>query len=254
MSKYYFSLLCGFLMCSCVSKKEIFYVQDVDAYADTAIPYTNSKIQPNDILSIRVVALVAETAIPYNQTITGGGGGGGGGAQQQLMGYLVSETLTLNFPNLGVLSVADKTTQEFAAFLKHKLEDEGHLKKPSVDVRLMNAKFTILGEVGGPGTYEITEPNITLLQALGYAGDLTINGVREDIIIMRDELGVRQITHIDLTTSDWINGPYYFIKPNDVILVSQNTVALKKAGVIGSLPALIGIFSTTLALTLLLTR
>ena len=229
------------------------YVQDVDVYADTAIPYTNANIQPNDVLNISVGALVPASAIPYNKQTTTNGGGASI-QMMQLNGYLVSENLTLNFPVLGELSVAEKTTQQFAAFLKHKLEDEGHLKKPSVDVRLVNAKFTVLGEVNGPGTFNFTEQNITLLQALGYAGDLTINGVREDIIIMREERGVRQITHIDLTTSDWINGPYYFVKPNDHIIVNQNNAKVKTAGYIGNIGTLIGVITATLTLTLLLTR
>jgi polysaccharide export outer membrane protein len=238
---------------SCVSKKEILYLQDVDAYANNQIMYTNAKMQPNDVLRIDVSALVPESAIPYNRP-TNNAGGANSPELMQLQGYLVSEDLTINFPVLGELDVKAKTTQEFAAELRHLLESGGHLKSPTVDVRLLNAKVTILGEVNSPGTYTFTEQNITLLQALGYASDLTINGKREDILVMREELGVRQITHIDLTTSDWLESPYYFIKPNDVIVINQNNPKVKTAGYIPSLPALLGVMTVSLSLLILLTN
>lgn len=245
-------LVCFLLISACVSKKEILYLQDADITAANNIVYTNSKIQPNDVLSIDVDALVPQSAIPYNKA--GENSGGASIALLQLKGYLVSESLTINFPILGVIDVKDQTTQELALYLRELLESEGHLKNPTVNVRLINAKVTILGEVNAPGTFNFTEQNITLLQALGYAGDLTINGKREDILLMREELGVRQITHIDLTSSEWLDGPYYFIKPNDVIVVNQNNPKVKTAGYIPSLSALLGVMTVSLSLILLLTR
>ena len=248
-----FIIVCCYFLSSCVSKKEILYLQDVDAYATNQITYTNAEIQPNDALRIDVSALNPGSAIPYNKP-SNGEGGGGGLQLLQLEGYLVSEDLTINFPILGVLSVKAKTTQEFALHLRQLLETGGHLKSPTVDVRLLNAKVTILGEVNDPGTYNFTEQNISLLQAIGYAGDLTINGKRDDILVMRDELGVRQIAHIDLTSANWIESPYYFIKPNDVIVVNPNNPKVKTAGYIPSLPALLGVMTVSISLLILLTN
>jgi polysaccharide export outer membrane protein len=227
-------------------------LQDAEVFANADIPYTNSLIQPNDVLRIDVSALIPASTIPYNK------GGNNSGASNvellQLQGYLVSEDLTINFPVLGILSVKDQTTQEFALYLKNLLETGGHLKAPTVDVRLLNAKVTILGEVKSPGTFKFTEQNITLLQALGYAGDLTINGKRNDILVMRDELGIRQISHIDLTSAEWLESPYYFVKPNDVIVINQNDPKVKTAGYIPSLTALLGVMTVSLSLVLLLTN
>ncbi|WP_246286091.1 polysaccharide biosynthesis/export family protein [Winogradskyella ludwigii] len=245
--------MCCLFACSCVSKKEILYLQDAEAFAEKDITYTNSKIQPNDVLSVDIGALIPASTIPYNK---GGNSSSGSSSVEilQLQGYLVSEELTINFPVLGILSVKDKTTQEFALYLKNLLETGGHLKAPTVDVRLLNAKVTILGEVKSPGTFNFTEQNITLLQALGYAGDLTINGKRDDILVMRDELGIRQISHIDLTSAEWLESPYYFIKPNDVIVINQNDPKVKTAGYIPSLTALLGVMTVSLSLVLLLTN
>jgi polysaccharide export outer membrane protein len=250
--KLLFIILAFFLTSSCVSKKEILYLQDVEAYANNKIAYTNSKIQPNDVLQILVNALIPESTIPYNRPASASGANNV--ELMQLQGYLVSENLTINFPILGKLDVRGKTTQEFATELKNLLETGGHLKSPTVDVRLLNAKVTILGEVKTPGTFNFTEQNISLLQALGYAGDLTINGSRDDILVMRDELGVRQVMHIDLTSAEWLESPSLFIKPNDVIVVNQNNPKVKTAGYIPSLTALLGVMTVSLSLVLLLTR
>ena len=245
-----------FLSCvvvsSCTSKKEILYLQNAEELANTEIPYTNSKIQPNDVLRITVGAQNAEATKPYNKATTGNGAANA--SLLQLDGYLVSEDLTLNFPILGTRSVADQTTQEFAMYLKNLLEAGNHLKDPTVEVRLLNAKFTVLGEVSGPGTYSFTEQNITLVQALGYAGDLTINGIREDVLIMREEGGVRQIAHIDLTTADWLNGPYNFVKPNDLIYVKQIGPRVKSAGYIGNLGSLLSVASILFTTIVLISK
>lgn len=252
MAKNITYLLLLVLMSSCATKKEILYLQDAETYNNKSIKYTNPIIQPNDVLRIDVGAIIPESAIPYNST--NASAGGQSVDLMQLQGYLVSENLTINFPILGTLSVSEMTTQEFAESLKNKLEKEGHLKKPTVNVRLINAKVTILGEVKAPGTYNFTEQNITLLQALGYAGDLNINGKREDVLLIRDSDGIRQITHIDLTTANWLNGPYNYIRPNDIIIVNPNNPKVKSAGFIGNIGTLLSVVSILLTSVVLITR
>jgi polysaccharide export outer membrane protein len=244
----------GLCLNSCSTKKEILYLQDADTYQETPVLYANSTLQPNDVLSIKVSAALPDMAEPYNFQSQQQGGGAMGGQMMSLMGYLVSENLTITFPVLGVISVAGKTTAELANDIRELLESGGHLKDPTVDVRLLNAKFTVLGEVNGPGTYGFTEQNITLLQALGYAGDLTINGKRDDIILIRELEGVRRITRIDLTNTEYLNSEFNIIKPNDVIVVNQNYARVKSAGVISNPAFLVSMISLTISTILLLTR
>ncbi len=227
-------------------------MQDAEQFNNTSITYTNAPIQPNDVLRITISALIPESAMPYNKVLSTTGGSTID--IMQLEGYLVSENLTINFPVLGVLSVAEQTTQEFAEFLKSKLENDGHLKNPSVDVRLVNAKVTVLGEVRQPGTFNFTEQNITLLQALGYAGDLTINGKREDVLIMRDDNGTRKITHIDLTGSEWLDGDFYYVKPNDMIVVNPNNPKVKSAGFVGNVGTFLSVVSILLSTVLIISK
>ncbi len=241
------------VLSSCVSKKEIFYLQDADDYNDNPIAYSDITIQPNDILNISVGALVPETAIPYNRNFSGNVNSNSI-ELIKLQGYLVSKDNTIDFPNLGKVSVEEKTTSQLEVYLKKRLSDEGHLLQPSVTIRILNAKVTVLGEVNKPGTYSFTEESITLLQAIGYAGDLTIRGKRDDVLVMREIGGVRKITHIDLTTSDWLEGPFYYVKPNDVIVINQNPPKVTSAGYVGDIATLLGLTSVILSVIILVTR
>lgn len=226
-------------------------MQDINAYNNSEVKSTNPTLQPNDILKITVGALVPETAIPYNrinqtmvQTNTL--------EMMQLEGYLVSLAQTISFPILGEISVANKTIVQLETDLINRLETGGHLVSPSVNVRLLNAKVTILGEVKMPGTYTFTENNINLLQAFGLAGDLTINGERNDVVLIREIDGIRTIAHLDLTQSNWLESPYYLIKPNDVIMVNPNGAKVKSAGFFGNPASFVAIASLVLSTIILI--
>ena len=241
------------LLQSCVSKKQMLYLQDVDTINSQEVTYNNHTLQVDDILRISVGALVPEAAIPYNN-VTGGSVVANNIDVMKLDGYLVSQRMTINFPVLGELSVKDKTTQDLENDIKKLLVDGGYLINPNVTVRLLNAKVTILGEVQNPGTISFTENNISLLQALGLAGDLTINGSREDVVVLRRIDGVQTTTRINLTSASFLKGPYQMVKPNDVIVVNPNSARISSAGYIGSIPILLGVITSSLTIILLFTR
>ena len=241
------------LLQSCVSKKEILYIQDLDSYTPSELSYNNNEIQIDDVLKITVGTLVPEAAIPYNKNF--------GVIQQNqnielmiLDGYLVSQDKTINFPVLGTLSVANKTIVDLEKDLKKRLESGGYLIDPTVTVRLLNAKVTLLGEVKNPGTFTFTENNMSFLQALGLAGDLTINGNREDVIIIRNVDGIQTASHLNLTSANWLTGPLQNIKPNDVIVVNPNEAKVKSAGFIGSASVVLAIASIILSSIVILTN
>jgi len=171
----------------------------------------------------------------------------------KLEGYVVSKEQSIQFPVLGSISVKNKTTNQLSNDIKQLLETGGHLTNPTVDIRLLNAKFTVLGEVNNPGTFNYTETNLTVLQALGFAGDLTINGEREDVMPFREVDGKRKITHINLKTTDWLNTEACQIKPNDVIIVNPNSRLATGSGVIDT-GTFLAIASLTLSVVILLTR
>ncbi|MEA9414120.1 polysaccharide biosynthesis/export family protein [Flavobacterium sp. PL02] len=254
MNKYIYALASILLLLqSCASKKDILYFQDSADYKSSSIEYAGSLIQPNDILSITVGAKVPETVIPYNiQQL--GSNSMSNIETIKLQGYLVSPQGTIVFPVLGEIPVVNKSTSELEQELKNVLEVGGHLINPTVSIRLLNAKVTVLGEVNKPGTYSFTEQYLTLPQALGYAGDLTINGKRKDIILIREALGIRTIKHLDLTTTDWMNNPDYTIRQNDVLVVNPNNSKVKSSGYIGNAATILTIASLVLSTVILLTR
>ena len=241
------------LLQSCVSKKQMLYLQDLDSVNGQEITYNNHTLQVDDILKISVGALMSEAAIPYNN-FTAGSVVANNIDVMKLDGYLVSQNSTINFPVLGKLSVKEKTTQDLENDIKKLLVDGGYLINPNVTVRLLNAKVTILGEVQRPGTLSFTENNISLLQALGLAGDLTINGSREDVVVLRHVDGVQTTARINLTSANFLSGPYQMVKPNDVILVNPNNAKLKTAGYVGNISTILGITSLLLSSIILLTR
>lgn len=246
-------ILASLLASSCASKKQILYIQDSDEAEDINVEFAQPTIQPNDILSIKVETLVPEAAIPYNR-ISNNASVANTVEILKIDGYLVKNDKTIKFPVLGEIAVGGLTVNETEEEIRRKLIDGGHLVDPSVYVRILNAKVTILGEVNAPGTYSFTEQNINVLQALGYAKDLTINGKREDIMIIREKDGVRKISHLDLTSKNLLSHPNYSIQPNDVIIVNQNNPRVKNAGFIGDIGTVLTIASLALSVTILLTR
>jgi len=242
-----------FLMQSCVTKKQMLYLQDLDTLSSQEVSYNNHTLQVDDILKITVSTLMPEAALPYNN-VTAGTVVANNIDVIRLDGYLVSQNRTINFPVLGELSVKEKTTQDLENYIKKLLVDGGYLINPNVTVRLLNAKVTILGEVQRPGTFTFTENNISLLQALGLAGDLTINGSREDVMVLRYIDGLQTTARINLTSANFLSGPYQMVKPNDVIVVNPNSAKVKTAGYVGNISAILGIASILLTSIVLLTR
>ena len=130
----------------------------------------------------------------------------------------------------------------------------GNLSDPTVTVRLLNAKVTVLGEVKSPGTFNFTENKLSLLQVLGLAGDLNINADRQNIIILRTVDGVQKNFNIDLTTVSWLESEYSYVLPNDIIVIRPNSSKVKKAGYVGDSSVVLSIVSTILSAILIITN
>ena len=249
--KNYSTLAVLFFLCSCVSKKELLYLQDIQALNNIKVLSSKNSLQENDILKINVTSLEIDASIPYNK-VSLVNNFGNSLQLLQLNGYLVSTNKTINFPVLGEISVAEKTSQDLEKYLKNLLEVGGYLINPRVTVRLLNSKVTILGEVRNPGTFTFTEKNISLLQALGLAGDLTIDGNRKNIIVIRESNGQRTTTNIDLTSASWLSSLYQNIQPNDVIIVNPNTKKVTSAGLVGNISTVLSIASILLSTIILI--
>ena len=252
MRKSIFIIVSFLMISSCTTKRNITYLNGVEKYINTDIsnqklPYT---IQEDDVLRIEIRSMVPEAAIVYNR-ISNQTNTSTNLNLLQLEGYPVSSAYTINFPVLGILDIKG-TTLELEKKITKLLLDGGHLVSPMVSVRLLNGKFTVLGEVTNAGTYTFLDKNLTLLQALGYAGDLTIEGKRKNITLIREVDGIRYARKLDLTSKDILDNSSYYIRNNDVIIVNPNYNRIKSAGFIGSPQSIASISSILLSITLLI--
>ena len=141
--------------------------------------------------------------------------------------YIVDTQGNIDFPVIGKVNTENKTTEELRDILKKEISK--YVVNPQVSVKNTNYKITVLGEVNKPGTYNIPEAQTTVLEVLGLAGDLTIYGNREDILVLRNIDGTMTKERINLTKADFINSPYFYLKQNDVIIVSPNETKQKSS-------------------------
>jgi len=250
IKKIFLTIIIAFIVTSCANKKDILYYQDIQNNAKDQITYLASNVQINDILYIKVSAIIPESAEPFNLPTTVGVNSNI--ETYKIQGYLVSQEGNIIFPLLGKVNVVGKSTEEVQELLAKMLTDNGYIKDPTVSVRIINSKVTVLGEVKSPGTYAFDEQNISLNQAIGYAGDLTINGVRKDVLLIREVNGVRTYIHLDLTSSDWFKSPYYYVKQNDVIIVNPNGAKVMASGYLSNIATTMSILTFGLTVYLLL--
>jgi polysaccharide export outer membrane protein len=239
------------LCVSCATRKKILYLQNSEELLQD-VSFIQGTIQPNDILKITINTILTENSLPYNNDLPSGNNGNV--EVQKLSGYLVDNNGYIHMPILNDFLAIGKTIEELSNEINTRLVEENHLNNPTVLVRLINAKVTVLGEVSRPGTYSYTEQNLSLFQTLGLAGDLTINGNRKNVMVVRQDETGRHIEHIDLTSIDWFSSEYYYVKQNDIIIVNPNGPKVKKAGYVGEIGTLLTITSMLLSTVIIITN
>jgi len=177
------------------------------------------RIQPDDILDIVIYGENEETIAPFNIRQNQQRNMGGGGQQNQLLlqGYVVDEQGYIEFPVIGKVKVGQKSREEAMQLMKNLLSK--YLDNPTLEIRYMNFRVNILGEVRAPGTYTFPQENITLLEALAQAGDFTDLANRENVLVIRTIEDQRELTRINLLTTEIFNSPYFYVQQNDVIYV-----------------------------------
>lgn len=226
MKKILLMAMLALALASCNTSKKIVYFQDIQVNHPEAITEARDiTVQPKDQISILVSSkdpqLAALFNLPRVQYRVGESSQNSGG---DVSGYTLDTEGYIDFPVLGRLYVAGMTKSEIASFIKKRLMDENLINDPVVTVEFMNLYYSILGEVNHPGKYMITKDQITLLEALSMAGDLTIYGKRDAVFVVREEDGQRVTHWVDLRTQELFRSPVYYLKQNDVIYVQPNKV------------------------------
>ena len=205
---------------SCVSSEEVVYLRDAQ-YGVTAkqLQSYQTTIQKNDELSITVSSKQPELVAPF--TITEMGDSGTNNSNRQQKGYLVDANGNIVLPVIGTVHAAGKTCSTLGKEIANRLRSDDYIKDAAVNVRIINFKFSVLGEVAQPGVYSVDGERITILEALAKAGDLTIDGNR-DVTIIREKNGKREMAKLDLRSTNITESPYYYLQQNDVLYVTPN--------------------------------
>ena len=215
------------------------------------------RIKPDDQLLITINSKAPELLTPFaNSQVLGSSSSTN---IQETTGLLVSQSGKIEIPVLGEMQAAGLTRQELADAIKNKLIEGEYIKDPTVLVRFKGAKIVVLGEVGSPGVKDLPGERVTILEAIGLAGDLPPTAHRENILVIREENGERKSYSVNLTSGeDILNSPVFYLQQNDVVYVEPNkAINVKGSSALTYLSAgssIIGVLASILSLVFILTK
>ncbi len=228
----FFLFLYQVLISSCADvKKSVYFSEQRDTTITSKSEPPLTYIQPNDLLSIAVSSLNPEaTAIfntPNNSYVSSSSASG---LNLQSPGYLVNSDGNIQFPVIGNIKVSGLTTTQLKDMITKSLLSKKLLVDPVVVVRQLNFKVSVLGEVGHPTVINVPSEKISLLEALGLAGDITVYGRKDNVLLIREENGKKILRHLNLNSSQLFYSPYYYLKSNDIIYVEASKAKISSAG------------------------
>lgn len=212
---------------SACSNRNLVYFSDLSTSAKNETPiqnYVQPKIQPDDLLSITVSSLNPESNVLFNNVILPPTNSTSGIIASRVNeGYLVDKSGAINFPVIGKVTLAGLSKEQ--AIEKMTNEIKTHVKNPIVNIRFLNFKITVIGEVNAPATFTIDTEKINVLEALGLAGDMTAFGKRDNVLIIREKEGVRSTARINLNNKEVLNSPFFYLQQNDIVYVEPENKA-----------------------------
>lgn len=222
---YFLLMLITFSSCSQRNLAYFSDLQEQSIYSEQVSNKTEPIIQPDDLLSITVTSLNPEANSLFNRGVLPAGtvtnfSTDNRATNIQTEGYLVDDEGYIDFPVLGKVKLGGLTKKEAKGCLVTQLQE--YLKDPIVHLRYLNYRITVIGEVNRPSTFTIPSEKINILAALGMAGDMTAYGRRENVLVIREEGGVRKMTRLNLNSSEVLNSPYFFLQQNDVVYVEPD--------------------------------
>jgi len=236
MNKSILSLLLIFqfiiFLFSCTSTKNIAYLNNAIDSSYYKLQINNENlIQNNDILSIAISSLNPEASALFNTTnnlVISSTSSSGNNSQST--GYLVNSEGFIQLPILGNIQAAGLSKRLLKANITQMILDKKLLIDPIVNIRHLNFEVTVIGEVGHPAVITVPSEKISLLKALGLAGDITIYGKKDNVLVIRETGLYRKVKHVDLNSKDFLTSPYYYLLPNDVVYVEPNKDKVASVG------------------------
>lgn len=238
---------------SCGSRKNMVYLQQDSTVVNNIYQQYVPKIQVNDILTIVVTAADPKVTAPFNPVSSMANGNM---TQQVDMAlrptYTVDNEGNITLPMLGKVQIVGLTRVQ--AIEKLRTELSQYIKDPGVNINFNNFRVSVLGEVARPGSFILPTERVTILEALGMAGDLTIRGVRENVLLIREADGQKTMHRLDLTQQSTLNSPYYYLVQNDVIYVEPNKAQINNSKLGANTNIIISIASLLITVISVLTR
>lgn len=244
---FLFILSLVIVLSSCGSKKEIVYFQDAKDYETIVSDNTSENtFKVDDVVSINISTLNKQASAPFNIFR----GSGEGGLRPEQLDYIIDKNGDIEFPVLGSIKLLGLSPSQAKELLTEKLND--YLKDPIINIRLRNFTVTILGAVSRPGTYPVNGEQITIIEAIGLAGDLDIRGKRDNVMVIRDFNGTKIYTRVDLTKKDVLSSPAYYLTQNDVVYVEPNKSLITSSSLDNRASLTISILSTLITSAIIL--
>lgn len=250
-SKIFLLFIVSLLMGACSVPKDVAYFQGIDDLKEGQLEQMSqtyaSEIVTDDLLTITVTAWDPTVTTPFNPPVYSFATQGeiNIGSASQLHTYLVDQEGYINFPVLGKLHVEGMKKGELSNMLEEKISK--YIKDPIVNVQIVNYKVTIMGEISRPGALIVRNDRLSILDAIGQAGDLTINANRKNILVVRDSNGRKEHGRIDITDPALFASPYYYLRQNDVVYVEPNDAKKRNANYSQAEQYKLTIFSTILS-------
>lgn len=234
MKRVVYCLLLFLCATSCLSKKELVYMQNDNLRETVATQmqttYTPYKLQPADVLSIKVQSSEEDISSIYNIIPPSSAFGFADPGTMFLSGYSVDEEGNVNLPNVGKVQVAGLSLKQSQELIQRNIDR--YINDATVVVKLINFRVSVLGEVNRPGQYFVYNERATLFDALGMAGDLNRGASRENVKLVRQTPGGSEVVLIDLKDPNIVQSKYYFIQPNDVLYVEPTVAQVKRDNLI----------------------
>ncbi|MHC5202647.1 polysaccharide biosynthesis/export family protein [Myroides sp. LJL119] len=245
------AIFCVALMASCAPKETFVYYQDIDTVLLENASNTNfqTRLQPDDLLMIVVSAQDPEAAIAFNlmNTMTANPSSPESAGQMKQQLYLIDNQGNIEFPVLGTIKLGGLTRKEAIEYLDQEISQ--YINKPIINLRIVNFKVTVQGEVNKPGVHTISSERLTLMEAISLSGDMTIYGKRDNVLIIREIDGHKIPIRVDMTKADFITSPYYYLNQNDIVYVEPNKTKINSSVVGPNLT--VGISALSLLVTII---
>lgn len=238
---------------SCGTRKNMVYLQPDSTQINTVFEQYIPKIQKNDIVTIAVTAADPKVTAPFNPVSSLSGGTMNQNVDLALRPtYTVDSNGDVTLPLLGKVHIEGLTRLE--AIEKLRVELSQYIKDPGVNMNFNNFRISVLGEVARPGSFIIPTDRVTVLEALGMAGDMTIRGIRQNVTLIREVDGRKSVHHLDLTKQETLNSPYYYLAQNDVIYVEPNKAQINNSKLGANTNIIISIAGLIITVISVLTR